>query len=317
MLDPGTAWVARSVIAPHSMSGSEKPVGRAGQGPVVTPYHGRRASLATKHGKAVACGRPFRHALGVELIVPNDLDTDALGTFSGEIPRQGAPEAVCLHKARLGMAATGLRLGFASEGSFGPHPFVPFIPADYEILTFVDDDRGLVIIERVLSVATNFGHREARSVDELSDWLAAVGFPLHGLIVRPKSAGLGTSIDKGVTSIERLTSAIDRAAAASDEGLASVETDMRAHLNPTRMTVIRKLAFRLARRLATPCPGCAAPGFGRTGEVSGLPCEWCESATEMIRLESWNCAACSYHEERLRRDGLRRAPAQHCPHCNP
>ncbi len=292
-------------------------MGRAGQGPVVTPYGGLQASLATKHGKAVACGRPLRRALGVELVVPDDFDTDALGTFSGEIPRQGTPEAVCLHKARLGMAVTGLRLGFASEGSFGPHPFVPFLPAGFEILTFVDDDRGLVIVESVLSVATNFGHREAREIDELTDWLTAVGFPLHALIVRPKSARPGTLIDKGVTSIDRLTAAIARAAAASDDGVAHVETDMRAHLNPTRMAVIRKLAFRLARRIATPCPGCAAPGFGETGEVTGLPCEWCESATEMIRLESWSCAACSYREERPRRDGLRRAPAQHCPHCNP
>ena len=291
--------------------------GRIGQASVVQSYRDRRASLATKHGKASACRRPLRHALGVELVVPADFDTDALGTFSGEIPRQGTPAEVCLRKARLGMAATGLPLGFASEGSFGPHPSVPFIPADFEIMTFVDDDRGLVVRESVLSVQTNFGHREARGVDDLADFLSAAGFPSHALIVRPKTTRADAPIEKGVASIDRLTAAIGLAVAASEDGIASVETDMRAHVNPTRMAVIRRLAFRLARRLATPCPGCAAPGFGRTGEVTGLPCEWCESATEMIRLESWTCAACPYLEERPRGDGLRRAPAQHCPVCNP
>ena len=285
--------------------------------PVVREYEGRSASLATKHRKDVACGRPLRRALGVDLVVPDALDTDELGTFSGEIARVGDPESVCLTKARLGMAMTGLRIGFASEGSFGPHPSVPFLPADLEVMTFVDDDRNLVVVERILAVGTNFSQRESREVEDLTDWLKAVGFPRHAVIVRPKSAEPGAGIDKGVTSLDGLTSAIARATAASDDRVATVETDMRAHLNPTRMAVIRRLAFRLARRLATPCPRCAAPGFGRTGEVTGLPCEWCGSATEMILLESWSCAACAYGEGRPRRDGLRLAPPQHCPQCNP
>jgi hypothetical protein len=259
----------------------------------------------------------LRRALGVDLVVPDALDTDELGTFSGEIARVGDPGSVCLTKARLGMAMTGLRIGFASEGSFGPHPSVPFMPADHEVMTFVDDDRDLIIVERMLAVETNFSHREARDVGELTDWLLAVGFPRHAVIVRPKSAALDTRIEKGLTSLDALTTAIARAAAASDDGVASIETDMRAHLNPTRMAVIRRLAFRLARRLATPCPRCAAPGFGRTGEVTGLPCEWCGSATEMILFEAWSCAACAYVEDRPRRDGLRLAPPQHCPQCNP
>ena len=291
--------------------------GRIGQGSVVQSYRDRRASLATKHGKASACRRPLRHALGVELVVPADFDTDALGTVSGEIPRQGTPAEVCLRKARLGMAATGLPLGFASEGSFGPHPSVPFIPADLEIMTFVDDDRDLVVRESVLSMRTNFAHREARGVNELADFLSAVAFPSHALIVRPKTTRAEAPVEKGVASIERLTAAIGFAVGASEDGIAIVETDMRAHLNPTRMAVIRGLAFQLARRLATPCPACAAPGFGRTGERTGLPCEWCESATEWVYLESWTCAACTYGQERPRRDGLHRASAQHCPVCNP
>lgn len=274
-------------------------------------------SLATKHAKASACARPFRRLLGVELVVPAALDTDRLGTFTGEIPREGSPAEVCLRKARLGMAATGLPLGLASEGSFGPHPALPFVPADLELLTFVDDERGLVICERTLALRTNAGQREAGTVDELADWLAAVGFPGHALIVRPAAAVPGSPIAKGVTSIDALAAALRSASASSPTGLAIVETDMRAHHNPTRMAVIRGLAVRLARRLATLCPGCTAPGFGRTGEVVGLPCAWCGSPTDLIVREVWGCAVCPVVDERPRRDGLRAAEPQHCPVCNP
>ena len=41
-------------------------------------------------------------------------------------------------------------------------------------------------------------------------------------------------------------------------GRATGETDMRAHLNPTRMAAIRALAFRLVRRIARSCPGAMA-----------------------------------------------------------
>ena len=88
-------------------------------------YCERTASLATKHAKERAIARPFRFALGLEVSAPPDLDTDTLGTFTGEVPREGTPLEVCERKARLGMKVTGRSLGLASEGSFGPHPVIP------------------------------------------------------------------------------------------------------------------------------------------------------------------------------------------------
>lgn len=81
----------------------------------------RQASLATKHSKERAIARPLRFALGLDIAATPDLDTDLLGTFSGEVPRVGTALEVCKRKARLGMAGTGLPFGLASEGSFGPH----------------------------------------------------------------------------------------------------------------------------------------------------------------------------------------------------
>ncbi|MBC7504961.1 MAG: hypothetical protein H7267_04450 [Sandarakinorhabdus sp.] len=283
----------------------------------MSSYCKRQASLATKHDKQRAVARPFRLALGLEVVATPDLDTDLLGTFSGEVPRVGTALDVCERKVRLGMAATGLPLGLASEGSFGPHPFIPFIPAGIEIMTFVDDERGFVVSEQFLAERTNYGHREARSIDELANWLAAVGFPSHALIVRAKSGGPGATIEKGIVSIDRLRSAMALAVATSQEGVAWVEPDMRAHLNPTRMVGIRRLAFRLARRLATLCAACSAPGWGQTGTIKGLPCEHCYAPTEMVRFQVFSCVSCSHREDGPRMDGLKCASQQNCPECNP
>jgi hypothetical protein len=277
-------------------------------------YRNRRVSLATRHAKERAIARPLR-VLGLETIVPADLDTDALGTFSGEIPRDGAPRDVCLRKARMGMPATGLQLGMANEGSFGPHPFIPFVPAGHEIMTFVDDDRGLVITESLWAKRTNYNHFEVYGFDELVDWLPKVRFPSHALMVWPKSNR--AAVEKGIQSHDELKAAVERAARASSDGIAWVATDMRAHVNPSRMSTIRRLAFRLARRLATSCPQCGAPGWGRTEFVTGLPCEMCGTPTEQIKAEVFMCVACNCRQERPRPDGLVRAAAGHCPYCNP
>ena len=135
----------------------------------MTVYCERTVSLATKHAKERAITRPFRFALGLDVLTPNGLDTDALGTFTGEVPREGTPQEVCERKARQGMKATGLPLGLSSEGSFGPHPFVPFIPAGVEFMTFVDDERGFVLTESFVCEKTNYGHWEAHADGQLTD----------------------------------------------------------------------------------------------------------------------------------------------------
>ncbi|MBM3504468.1 MAG: hypothetical protein FJX65_11400 [Alphaproteobacteria bacterium] len=63
-------------------------------------YRQRRAVLATMHGKERVFARPLRVALGLELVVPEGLDTDRLGTFSGEVERVGSPWEVAIRKAR-------------------------------------------------------------------------------------------------------------------------------------------------------------------------------------------------------------------------
>ncbi|MGC5196745.1 DUF6671 family protein, partial [Aphanothece microscopica] len=224
-----------------------------------SPYAGCRVCLTTLHGKERVLARPFFHGLGAELLVAG-CDTDQLGSFSGEIERLADPLTTCRRKAALGLAATGLPLGLASEGSFGPHPAVPFLPVGQEVLVFIDLERELTVVEQRLELRTTFASRTVRPA-ELSSaaftaWLHQVRFPSHALIARPAqpSPRAARLCIKAIRSRADLEGALGHCAAASDDGAVLVETDMRAHCNPTRMASIRRLGFQLVRRLRELCP---------------------------------------------------------------
>jgi len=285
------------------------------------PYAGRPVALATCHGKERVLRRPFRAGLGVEIIVASGFDTDSLGTFSGERPRPADAATTCRLKAEAALDATGASLGLASEGSFGPHPAIPFLPLAIEWMTFVDRHRDLVISERLVGPPTNFSHSVIAAGADPGSWLERIGFPAHGVIVRPHRSDLHRSdpfpIVRGLQCRQALDLAIRGAVDHSADGLALLETDMRAHRNPTRMDSIRRLAFRLVRRIRTPCSSCGCPGWGLVGREPGLPCGWCGLPTALLRAEIHGCAHCDHRAEVRRRDGLLRADPQHCANCNP
>lgn len=280
-------------------------------------YRGRAVALATMHAKERAIARPMRAGLGARVVVPTGIDTDALGTFTGEIARVGTPATVALAKARLGMEHAGLPLGMASEGSFGPHPALPFLTIDEEFLVFVDDVWGMHVIERLVTTATNAASTEATESDELARFLRQVGFPTHAVIVRPACVALPGPITRGITDGTLLQSAIARCQAASGARRVCVETDLRAHVNPTRMRAIRRLAVRLARRLRTACPACGAPGWGTIDVERGLPCAQCGQPTDLVLREIAGCARCAFRRTQPRQDGRSAASPGECAWCNP
>jgi len=277
--------------------------------------------LASPHGKERAMARPFRLGLGLELVVADQIDTDDFGTFTGERPRPADAATTCRLKAEAALDATGASLGLASEGSFGPHPAIPFLPLAIEWMTFVDRRRNLVISERLEGPPTNFSHSVIAAGADPSSWLERIGFPADAVMVRPHRGDPHPSapgpIVRGLHCPQALEQAIRGAAALSADGLALVETDMRAHRNPTRMASIRRLAFALVRRIRTPCPCGGSPGWGLLSREPGLPCGWCGLPTALQRAETHGCAHCDHRAEVPRRDGLLRADHQHCVHLNP
>lgn len=268
------------------------------------------------HQKEAAIAGPFADILGLSLVVP-ELDTDQLGTFSGEVERQGTALQAAIRKCELGMALCGLPLGIASEGSFVPDPVVPLLPLNVEVMVFIDQERGITVHDGLLSHETNFAHLVAGPGEALEGFLSDVRFPSHALVVRPNLRHDHRPIFKGVRGREALAAAVTDCARASEDGNARIETDMRAHMNPTRMGQIARLAERLAGRLATPCPYCGCPGWGKTGVEPGLPCEVCGTETRLVRAEIFSCPACRRSDTFPRSDGLAFAEPVNCPYCNP
>lgn len=283
-----------------------------------SPFAGRQAVLATMHGKQAAIAPVFAARLGIECIVPEGLDTDQFGTFSGEIARPGTVDEVLRAKAELGMQITGLDLAIASEGSYGPHPDIPFLPMGIERLILLDRRSGLLATETEIEQAPRFFQQELQDTAWPAAFLSQCGFPEHGLIVRPLGEAQARQVPrKGIQDAQVLAEAIAWAIHESSEGRCRLESDMRAHLNPTRMVTLERLAEKLAQRLLTECPACAAPGWGKVGVRTGLPCAWCDTPTRWVSHERYGCFLCDFRQEIPRSDGMTAADPGHCPHCNP
>ena len=268
-------------------------------------------AFATQHRKELQFGPPLRRVLGLEVFVAG-IDTDEFGTFTGEVPRPAGQLETAVRKARWGVEHTGARFGLASEGAFGPHPEVPFVAIGRELAVFVDSADTIEVVEGMICPDTNFAHVTLRSPEVPDDFLSAMGFPDHAVIVSPTESD-GPFV-KGIQDRATLDAAV--AATFSEHGTAAVQTDMRAHLNPTRQRALAQLAERLATRISTRCPQCAACGWGIIGAEPGLPCEWCGRATSVIAGDRYGCAskACD-HDELQRREGV--ASPGSCQFCNP
>jgi hypothetical protein len=250
-----------------------------------------------------------------------DLDTDTLGTFSGEVERIGNAFDCVQRKCEWGVTHHNADYGLANEGSFGPHPLTPLLACDQEILYFIDRKRKFQLRLVHVSNKTNYQMKAVRSLEELHPFADAALFPSHALILRPNSSPSCSLSDdilfKGINNRTSLEEAFYASLKQSDDGQVWVETDMRAHMNPSRMAVIGELADKFANRLATVCPECDAPGWGSVRIDKGLPCELCGSPTELMAHEVFGCVLCNYNEKTARSDGLKAAPPMRCGRCNP
>lgn len=282
--------------------------------PARHPYTQQRIGLASIHRKERAAAAPFRRLLDAEIVVAPRVDTDQLGTFSGEIPRPDALVETCLAKAELAFDSLDVDCALASEGSYGPIDRVPLKPGGLEIMAFVDRKRGVRLVETLLTHRTNWRlWRFGGGDPAVHAAIAAIGFPESGIFVMRNTDF--SEPHKSLKTVDEVVAAVDREAARSDDGLALLISDMRAHRNPQRMQVLRALSWKLARRLAHTCPKCGAPGFGHVHSTRGLPCEECREPTHWIDFEVDGCSACGHAVARPRKDRRKSAPRTACRVC--
>ena len=277
-------------------------------------FKGRNLLIATKHEKEKIIAPILEKELGVKCFLASDLDTDELGTFSGEVERKEDPITTARKKCLMAMELTNCDLAIASEGSFGTHPSIFFAHADDEFLLFLDKKNDLEISARELSLETNFNGSEIKTKKELQEFAANSNFPSHGLILRKSKDDLG-SIVKGITNEEQLNNTFFKLI--TNYGAAYIETDMRAMYNPSRMKVIEKATFKLVDKIKSLCPKCETPGFGIVDRKEGLPCYQCHFPTRSTLSYTYNCLKCSCKKEEKYPNGKQTEDPMYCDICNP
>jgi hypothetical protein len=204
-----------------------------------------------------------------------------------------------------------------SEGSFGAAGGLGFVPQGIEMLLVHDALTDVEVIEQYVSFETNYATGTLSCVEELRQLLPRIGFGSHALVLYPHGLERIEGPYKGIMSLPDAESAFAACAHSSPTGSVVAMSDMRAHLNPTRMSAIAACSELLANRLVTPCPQCASGGFGLVSTLPGLPCEWCGAPTARARAEKHSCVVCGTSIEKPRGDGRKTADPGECEVCNP
>ena len=265
-------------------------------------------SFLTCHRKEQVVA-PVLAQAGYVVTVVDSFNTDDLGTFTSEKARPHSQVDTAIAKARMACELGGSRFGLGSEGAFGPHPEMPSVAYDLEMLAFWDIERDSAIVVQHGSVETNFQTQEVHSLAQVSSFLDRVQCPSHGVIV---GRAHEPHFAKGL--IDR--DAVMRRAEAiiQTQGSVWLETDMRAHLNPSRMRVIAETADKLLASLQRHCPQCNQPGFDKVDSIHGAQCAQCGFPSKYPKCDIYRCQACGHEEKRALKATI--SPAD-CLICNP
>jgi len=277
-------------------------------------YEGRTVAFLTQHGKEQVVAPVLAPGLGCVMEHVTGFDTDQLGTFTRDVPRPGSQLDAARRKARKGMELSGLSLGLASEGSFGPDPFSGVFPWNVELLVWLDDSLGMEVVGMAQGAARS-AHLQSGDWVEVEAFAARKDFPSHQLVLRPQNQD-DPRIHKGIADAGRLRACFDECLTQSSNRQVFVETDLRAFANPGRMKYIEQAARDLLQRMQSCCPDCQTPGYWVTERLPGLPCSDCGLPTSSYRDEVWRCLRCQYQSVKASKDRAVAEP-RHCSYCNP
>ena len=269
----------------------------------------RRALLVSHHAKAEVLG-PVWAQHGWEL-AEVDLDTDVLGTFSGDVPRRWPPLETARRKALLGRAHGDAPWLAASEGSVSADPFAPARASEIVVLVARSGEpliAGFAASEAV-EVTSMRVMPDTREEDIAATAQRGLRGGHHLMVSRPdrrrRAIGALAVPDQVLSACCQL----------GRDAELLVQTDWRAHLCPSRRPLLEGAARDLLARFDTPCPSCGAPGFGPTEAIAGRRCASCERPTNEPRGYRWGCPWCHVVRERRSHDSP--VPESRCEWCNP
>jgi hypothetical protein len=278
-------------------------------------WRDQKCVIATMHNKELVTAPLLQSELGVQVFVPENFDTDSFGTFTRETNRAGNQLEAARKKALGAMKLTGAQIGFASEGSFGAHPVIPFMHSSLEIVVLIDSIHNLEIVGNFRSSEVQVRGQDVSSPAEVIDIAHAWGFPKQGVILR-QSATSNRHIYKELSTDADLKRISEQLLAKFFVKSVCIETDMRAHRCPQRMESIKMATLDLIKNCKKLCPICTAPGFVTTDVVRGLLCSQCSLPTELVKETIHTCQKCSHTENRPVESKTLAEPGE-CQWCNP
>ena len=277
-------------------------------------FSDRNAALGTKHHKEQVIAPLFFKELGIKVKVPSGLDTDKFGTFTLDKPRLDSQKQTAVIKARAAMAALSLDIGIASEGTFGPHPQLLFGTANVEVVVFIDDKNGLEVYGGHIEVISYAQNNTASSLEEVLSFAERIDFPKHGVVLRPGEKKYKGMV-KGIVCHKELE--LTAKTLLAKHRTIWLETDLRAHVNESRMKHIALATQDLIGNIKRLCPKCEKPGFHRIAPKPGLPCECCGRPTALPLFDVYGCDKCGHNKDVKFPNQNETAHAGRCHHCNP
>lgn len=273
----------------------------------------RTIGIVTKHGKELVISELLEKELNCKVELIKGIDTDQLGTFSGEIERKDLPFETIQKKCNIGHEK-GFDLVLASEGSFGFHPSSPFSTVNEELILLSDLKNNVLFLDRSISSETNATYDKIDSLEALKISCQKIGFPSHGVILEFKKDEKKIFF-KELKNFEEIIQVFETNT--KDGFSCFIHSDMRAHRNPTRRKVILSATQNLIQQLKSLCPKCDFPGFIKNDHEYGLPCSNCLKPTKSIRKTFIQCKKCSYCETVDYPTNKFFEDPQFCDYCNP
>lgn len=273
---------------------------------------GGKILLASKHGKEGVLAPLFLQYFNAQVTTLSGIDTDSVGTFTREVERLGDIRFTLLEKCKLVEENENIQYIMASEGSFHPHSYIPFVYSNDEHLVLLDRRKNETIWAMYSTMDTNFGYLESDSVEKILSFAYQKGFPNHWMIVRDHLMS-SSQLYKDIMDEKTLILKIEKILRTKSTCI--IETDMRAMANPTRMKAIKNAGIQLIERLMSLCPQCTSSDFWVRDIERGLPCGQCGMPTSITKAHILSCPICTYSESRPSNDN--KALPQYCDYCNP
>jgi hypothetical protein len=277
-----------------------------------TYFKNKKVVIATMHEKEKVIGKLFKERFGIETSVPGNFNTDIFGTFTRDVKRSGDQLEAARKKALSALETTGADIAIASEGSFSPHPNFPHSISNLELVLLLDIKNNIEVRGHARTTNTNYAHKKVSSLEEVISFAKETGFPEHGIIVRRSDSS--RKIYKDIQTWEDLEALSKKLFVPFFKKTLFLETDMRAHRNPSRMKVIEQATIDLIKNINTTCSDCGTVGFSKIQFLKGLPCSSCGLETDVPGVFLYQCQNCKKEEERKEGDF---AQPKECAFCNP